>query len=251
MYIAYIPMARGFVYLAAMVDWFSRRVLAWRVSIDMAADFCVEALEGALAKYGRPKTFNTDQGSQFTSAFRHVRVPRTKRQSGTAFTSLLLKHEIEISRLARQRFRRAHLAFGKIRGGPICEPTAGWPRHGRRLVGIWISTTASGRIRALTHERRTKLTSTTCRWQRQHEFCRRSWDVTPVGLRPRCVTPHQRYRNGTGSDSTYRRRNAVQMNSGTSQNHTKTELSRYKKAFGRWYKAGDYVDRTTDVKLSL
>jgi putative transposase len=80
--ITYVPMARGFVYLAAVVDWFSRRVLSWRVSIDMAADFCVEAVEEALAKYGRPKIFNTDQGSQFT---------------GTAFTGLLLKHEIKIS----------------------------------------------------------------------------------------------------------------------------------------------------------
>jgi putative transposase len=65
--ITYIPMARGFVYLAAVVDWFSRRVLAWRVSISMAVDFCIEAVEEALAKFGRPEIFNTDQGSQFTS----------------------------------------------------------------------------------------------------------------------------------------------------------------------------------------
>jgi putative transposase len=80
--ITYIPMARGFVYLTAVVDWFSRRVLSWRVSIDMAADFCVEAVEEALAKHGRPRIFNTDQGSQFT---------------GTAFTGLLLANEIAIS----------------------------------------------------------------------------------------------------------------------------------------------------------
>jgi len=65
--ITYIPMARGFVYLAAVVDWFSRRVLAWRLSITMEAAFCVEALEEALAEYGRPEIFNTDQGAQFTS----------------------------------------------------------------------------------------------------------------------------------------------------------------------------------------
>ena len=65
--ITYIPMARGFVYLAAVVDWFSRRVLSWRVSISMEADFCIEALEEALAKHGKPEIFNTDQGSQFTS----------------------------------------------------------------------------------------------------------------------------------------------------------------------------------------
>ena len=65
--ITYVPMARGFVYLAAVVDWFSRKVLAWRLSITLSADFCIEALEEALARHGRPDIFNTDQGSQFTS----------------------------------------------------------------------------------------------------------------------------------------------------------------------------------------
>lgn len=64
--ITYIPMAKGFVYLAAVIDWFSRRVLAWRVSITMEASFCVAVLEEALAKHGKPDIFNTDQGSQFT-----------------------------------------------------------------------------------------------------------------------------------------------------------------------------------------
>ena len=80
--ITYIPMARGFVYLAAVVDVFSRRVLSHRVSITMEADFCVEALEEALARHGKPEIFNTDQGSQFTSA---------------AFTSVLLNHGVAIS----------------------------------------------------------------------------------------------------------------------------------------------------------
>ena len=80
--ITYIPMARGFVYLAAVVDWFSRRVLAWRLSITMAADFCLDAVEEALAKHGRPEIFNTDQGSQFTS---------------TEFAGLLQDNEIAIS----------------------------------------------------------------------------------------------------------------------------------------------------------
>lgn len=65
--ITYIPMARGFIYLAAVVDWFTRRVLAWRVSITLEADFCIEAVEEALARHGAPEIFNTDQGSQFTS----------------------------------------------------------------------------------------------------------------------------------------------------------------------------------------
>ena len=80
--ITYIPMAKGFVYLAAVLDWFSRRVLSWRVSITMEASFCVEALQDALARHGRPKIVNTDQGSQFT---------------GTDFTGALIKNEIAIS----------------------------------------------------------------------------------------------------------------------------------------------------------
>ena len=65
--ITYIPMKRGFVYLAAVVDWFSRRVLSWRLSITLEVDFCIKAVEEALARHGKPELFNTDQGSQFTS----------------------------------------------------------------------------------------------------------------------------------------------------------------------------------------
>lgn len=88
--ISYIPMAKGFVYLVAIVDWFSRKVLAHRVSITMEADFCVEALEEALARYGKPEIFNTDQGSQFTSQ---------------AFTSVLLREDIAISMDGRGAWR--------------------------------------------------------------------------------------------------------------------------------------------------
>ena len=80
--ITYIPMARGFVYLAAVVDWFTRRVLSHRISITMEAAFCVETLEEALARHGRPDIFNTDQGSQFTSE---------------AFTGVLSRHGVAIS----------------------------------------------------------------------------------------------------------------------------------------------------------
>ena len=66
--ITYIPMARGFVYLVAVMDWFSRRILDWRLSITMETDFCVEALQEAMARHGQPEIFNTDQGVQFTSA---------------------------------------------------------------------------------------------------------------------------------------------------------------------------------------
>ena len=65
--ITYIPMQRGFLYLVAIMDWASRKVLAWRLSNTMEVEFCIEALEEALAKYGKPEIFNTDQGSQFTS----------------------------------------------------------------------------------------------------------------------------------------------------------------------------------------
>jgi putative transposase len=88
--ITYIPMARGFVYLAAVVDWFSRRVLAWRLSITLEVEFCLDAVEDALARYGRPGIFNTDQGSQFTSA---------------AFTGLLLDNTIAISMDGRGSWR--------------------------------------------------------------------------------------------------------------------------------------------------
>jgi len=64
--ITYIPMERGFVYLVAIMDWHSRKVLSWKLSNSMDASFCVEALEEALARYGKPEIFNTDQGSQFT-----------------------------------------------------------------------------------------------------------------------------------------------------------------------------------------
>jgi putative transposase len=65
--ITYIPMAKGFAYLVAVMDWASRKVLSWRLSNTMTTDFCTEALEEAITKYGRPEIFNTDQGSQFTS----------------------------------------------------------------------------------------------------------------------------------------------------------------------------------------
>jgi putative transposase len=66
--VTYMPMPKGFLYLVAVMDWHSRKVLAWRLSNTLHADFCVEALEEALGRYGRPEIFNTDQGSQFTSA---------------------------------------------------------------------------------------------------------------------------------------------------------------------------------------
>ena len=80
--ICYIPMAKGFMYLVAIMDWYSRRVLSWRVSNTLDTDFCIEALEEAVQRFGAPEIFNTDQGSQFTSE---------------AFTDVLKSHGIDIS----------------------------------------------------------------------------------------------------------------------------------------------------------
>jgi putative transposase len=80
--ITYIRLGRGFMYLTVVMDWYSRCVLSWRMSNSMETNFCVECLEEAIERYGKPDIFNSDQGSQFTSA---------------AFTEVLLKHEIKIS----------------------------------------------------------------------------------------------------------------------------------------------------------
>ena len=87
--ITYLPMRKGFLYLVAIMDWHSRKVLSWRLSNTMDADFCVFALEEALAKYGKPDIFNTDQGSQFTSV---------------AFTKVLRESDIRISMDGRGRW---------------------------------------------------------------------------------------------------------------------------------------------------
>jgi putative transposase len=86
--ITYIPMRRGFMYLVAVMDWYSRKVLAWRLSNTLDSSFCIEALRDALQRYGTPDIFNTDQGTQFTSE---------------AFTSVLQEHTINISMDGRGR----------------------------------------------------------------------------------------------------------------------------------------------------
>lgn len=88
--ITYIPLRRGFMYLVAVMDWYSRKVLSWRLSNTLDADFCVSALEEAIRLYGRPEIFNTDQGSQFTSH---------------AFTKTLEDNNIQISMDGRGNFR--------------------------------------------------------------------------------------------------------------------------------------------------
>ena len=87
--ITYIPLARGFAYLVAVIDWYSRRVLAWRLSNTMETSFCIEALQEALARFGSPEIFNTDQGAQFTAE---------------SFTSALRARGIKISMDGKGRF---------------------------------------------------------------------------------------------------------------------------------------------------
>jgi putative transposase len=88
--VTYIPMAKDFVYLVAVVDWYTRRVLSWRVSITMGVQFCLDAVEDAMARYGKPAIMNTDQGCQFTSQ---------------AFTGLLKTQKIRISMDGRGAWR--------------------------------------------------------------------------------------------------------------------------------------------------
>ena len=87
--VTYIPMAKGFLYLVVIMDWVSRAVLAWRLSNTLGAEFCVEALDEALSRYGRPEIFNTDQGSQFTS---------------DGFTGTLERHKVTISMDGKGRY---------------------------------------------------------------------------------------------------------------------------------------------------
>ena len=87
--LTYIPMKSGFVYLVCVMDWFSRRVLSWRLSTTMDTEFCIDALREALQRYGSPDIFNTDQGAQFTS---------------DAFTGVLKKHRVAISMDGKGRF---------------------------------------------------------------------------------------------------------------------------------------------------
>ena len=162
--ITYIPMARGFVYLAAVVDWFSRKVLAWKLSITLETEFCLEGVEEALARYGKPEIFNTDQGSQFTSI---------------AFTGLLLKNEIKISMDGKGAWRD-NIFVERLWGGPSntrrCTygPTPVSRRHGPPSADISTAfTMPEGPIRALIGGRRMRPTSLRCSQSRlQHNHGR-------------------------------------------------------------------------------
>ena len=114
--ICYLPMAKGFMYLMAIIDWYSRRVLSWRVSNTLESEFCVEALEEALRRYGAPEIFNTDQGAQFTSE---------------AFTSVLKAQVVSLN--SRDG---AHPNSRTGAPSPATDPGM-LPRHGKTAIRWW------------------------------------------------------------------------------------------------------------------
>ncbi len=125
--ITYIPMRRGFFYLVAIMDWATRKVLSWKLSNTMDAGFCVEALDEAMARYGKPEIFNTDQGSQFT---------------GGEFTGRLLDAKIKISMDGRGRcmdniFIERLWRSLKYEAVYLVEMTDGF--HAERVIGEWIA----------------------------------------------------------------------------------------------------------------
>ena len=171
--ITYVPMARGLVYLAAVVDWFSRRVLAWRVSITLAADFCVETLREVLARHGRQGIFNTDPGL--------AGHPQQLRQGAQGRPHCHQHGRPE--RVARQRLRRAPLAHGEVRGGLPARPTGPSARRGPRSGATSASTTPRGRIRRSAGRRPTRPTSTGRRQSRR----RRTQGGDPLTSNPEAV----------------------------------------------------------------
>jgi transposase InsO family protein len=196
------------VYLAAVVDWFSRRVLAWKLSITLEVEFFIEAVEEALTRYGKPEIFNTDQGSQFTSG---------------DFTGLLLQNRIAISMDGKAAWHDnvfVERLWRSVRYEEVYLHAYANVAEARTGLGRYLTfTMARARIRALAHARRTKPTSPRPRCLRRPEKIRdRCLGLAPVGLRPPCARP--RYRHTThqpGRGSTYIKRNGVQTNPATSR----------------------------------
>ena len=149
--ITYIPMAKGFLYLVVIMDWVSRAVLAWRLSNTLDADFCVEALEEALSRYGRPEIFNTDQGSQFTS---------------DDFTGTLKRHGVTISMDGKGRCMDNIFVERLWRSLKYEEVylmlMRQWPKPRPALAPGWTFTTPSASTRASVIARRGKFTRKAC-----------------------------------------------------------------------------------------
>ena len=125
--ITYIPMAKGFVYLVAVMDWFSRRVLSWRLSITMETDFCVEALREATELHGQPEIFNTDQGVQFTSA---------------AFVDELASRGVRISMDGKGRYLDnifIERLWRSLKYEEVYIKAYGSVGEARRSLGVWLA----------------------------------------------------------------------------------------------------------------
>ncbi len=146
--IACVPMARGLVHLAAVPDWFSRKVLAWQVSITREAEFCIEALEEALARHGRPEILNTDQGSQFTS-LDCVQVPKDAEIAISMNGKGAWRDKVFVDRLWRR------VTYEEI----DLHADANRRRRAPRLGATWPSTTARGHMRRLAGRRPIRRTS--------------------------------------------------------------------------------------------
>jgi putative transposase len=180
--ITYIPMARGFVYLAVVRDWFSRRVLSWRVSISLEVDFCLDAVEEALLRNGCPDIFNTDQGSQFTSA---------------AFTGALSEHAIRISMDGRGSWRDnvfVERFWRSVKYEEVYLRAYDSVAEARSSIGGYPGFYNRKRPHSsLTERRRSRCISLPSQWRRRHEFhpcCRAS-------LRSGCALPKSPTRIGS------------------------------------------------------
>ena len=170
--ITYIPMRRGFVYLAAVVDWAARRVLSHRCRSRWRRSSASRRVEEALAKYGKPEIFNTDQGSQFTSL---------------DFTGMLLDAKLSISMDGKGAWRDNVFVERLWRSVKYEEVYLraydSVPRRGPRSADIWRSTTSDARIRALTDARPTRPISAIKKRRWPHDR-RRRFFAALVGLRP-------------------------------------------------------------------
>ncbi len=179
--ITYIPMARGFVCLAAVVDWSGRRVLAWRLSITLETEFCLDAVNEALARHGKPEIFKTDQGSQFTSV---------------AFTGLLLEQKIAIGTDGRGAWRDNVFVERLWRGVKYEEV------YQRAYDSLGDARASLGRYLDFHNSRRphsglgARTPEQACLDHMPQLLAaresRRRCGLTPAGPRPPCVRPHHR-----------------------------------------------------------
>ena len=147
--ITYIRMNRGFLYLVAVMDWYSRKVLSWRISNTMDTDFCIEALEEAIENHGAPEIFNTDQGSQFTSQ---------------RFTSVLKAHGIRISMDGRGRWMDnvfIERLWRSLKYGCVYLQAFESGSHAKRKIGEWMEYTITPKDPILLLEKKHPLRYTT------------------------------------------------------------------------------------------